>query len=222
MNAAIAAADIGSNRAPFLAFGAGALTSIGPCVAPRLVAVAAICTGQATPLQRGGAIASLVAGLCCAYVAIGICASLLRPLIHSSTAVYLACSAAFLFGGVRSVLAGSTDPLRRCGTSCCEEAPMAVRSYGMAFLQGCSFGLVVSPCCMPIIAVATGLSFGLGSWPAATAILAAFAFGHALPLIGFGLGLGGIRRWLVLCEGPLALVSGGLLIALSVYYVALA
>ena len=94
-------------------------------------------------------------------------------------------------------------------------------STGIAFFWGGVAGIVGSPCCGPLVALtALGWSTAGGN----PAIPAAFALGHAAPLVGVAIGSRRIEalmqpRWPVEAT---ATVSGGLAIALGAYYGVLA
>ncbi len=68
-----------------LAFAAGALTSIGPCVAPRYVTVTAIIARSG---RRAPAIALFVSGLLLGYALLGFGVGLAGALVSHTTTVY--------------------------------------------------------------------------------------------------------------------------------------
>ncbi len=102
-----------------LVLGAGVVTSVGPCAAPRYVAVAALAHAARAPWTIVAAFAS---GLVAAYVALGALASgvgtatsALGSLWSASSYVYGALATALLAGGVFTLLrASGTAAPDRC------------------------------------------------------------------------------------------------------------
>ena len=80
---AIARGD--ATRIP-LAVAAGAATSIGPCVAPRYIALAAL---LGRTWRRALTVAAFVAGLLTAYTALGFGTGLLAAVTGHASAVYV-------------------------------------------------------------------------------------------------------------------------------------
>jgi len=190
-----------------LVFVAGALTSVGPCMAPRYLALAAL-SGERRRLLG---VAVFVSGLLLAYSALGFGVGLLAGLAGNAAGVY-AVLAVLLVG------AGLVGLVR---TPCCEHdggAKPATR-LGALFSMGAASGLVVSPCCTPVVAMVGMLAFN-GDGLARGALLAAFALGHTAPL--FLVGAAGsvsartVQRWGA--SPAAAIVSGTLLLALGAYY----
>jgi cytochrome c biogenesis protein CcdA len=211
VSAAISATAARSLWAPALAFVAGVVTSIGPCVAPRFVAVAALTTAGGTGRWR--IVAALVAGLCVSYVAVGMAGGILARVSAISTYVYACASAACLAFGVRELLRSPSAP---CARHCA-----APSSSAPAFLLGASFALVTSPCCTPAIVVLGTLAATQASVAFGALTIAAYALGHALPLAAAGFGWQRGAAWLP-NQGSLQTVGGALMIALAGYYGVLA
>jgi cytochrome c biogenesis protein CcdA len=210
-----------------LVLGAGMVTSVGPCAAPRYVAVAALAQAARAPWT---VVAAFAAGLVAAYVAlgalasgVGTAASALGSLWSASSYVYGALAIALLAGGVFTLVrATGTTASDRCerGTRCDASA----MSFGGMFLLGASSVLVVSPCCTPVVAGIAGLTLATGRALDGVALLALFACGHAVP-VAFAGALGdrfaSLVRRLAASQAP-AIVSGALMIALAAYYGVLA
>jgi len=198
---------------PLTAACAGVASSIGPCVAPRYLALAALTGGQ-RPWRPAIA---FTLGIVLATIALGAGASVVLTLVaHVATIDAIVASALIVFG----IATLARDPHR------CDDAHAHShdgRSSG-AFVLGAASAFVVSPCCTPLIVAFAGLgTFARDPWLAA-ASLGAFALGHAAPLL-----LGGIAgaafaaplRALAATAAP-AVVSGSLTIALGAYYAVLA
>ncbi len=189
-----------------LAFAAGAVTSIGPCVAPRYVAVAALVGGTQ---RRGRSVALFVAGLLVGYTALGFGIGLVESLLAHAAAVYFALSAGLLAFGCAQLLAPPHAAQHR----------HPLRTSGV-FTLGASSALIVSPCCTPVVAAVAALGASGGRPMTSALFLLAFALGHALPLLGLGAtGSFVVTRFAGGAGGSIAAtVSGTLLIGLGVYY----
>jgi len=202
-----------------LVFAAGAVTSIGPCSAPRYVALAALVNASGRPAR---VVTAFVAGLIGAYVVLGVAAGALGALWSASRLVYAALAIALAAGGVVTLLRGghaSHAHANRAGGKGSMQA-----SLGGTFLLGASSAFVVSPCCTPIVAGIAGLTTASGHTGVGVALLATFACGHALPIVSAG-ALGtrvarGLRH--VAASHASAVVAGTLMLALAAYYGVLA
>ncbi len=205
---AIGRGDAG--RLPLVAF-AGAVTSLGPCVAPRYVAIAALLRER----RRTLTIAAFVSGMVTAYTAFGFGAGLLAQITGRASALYVILAVALAAGGIITLCRGSScdhahDPVR---------GNAAPNRLSAVFSLGAASALVVSPCCTPILAAVAGMSVDAN--PATRAeLLAAFALGHAAPLFAVGtLGTLCARAFRAWNASPApAVVSGALMIALGAYY----
>jgi cytochrome c biogenesis protein CcdA len=189
------------------AFGAGVITSVGPCAAPRAIAVAALAQRSSRPWLTAAIFALGTIG---GYVAIGFGSGLFASARHWSSAIDALLAVVLAAGGIATLLRDAPD-------RCTHRA--VPRGGGIAAL-GAASALVVSPCCAPILAAIAG-SAALAARPLDAAfVLAAFAAGHVLPL-GTLAALGmQTTRW-----GPLrhvghanAVISGSLMLALACYY----
>jgi cytochrome c-type biogenesis protein len=213
LDAGLRAVATRSPLASPLVFAAGLLTSLGPCAAPRYVAVAAL--ANATP-RPGWTVAAFIAGLVGAYVCLGSAAGALGAVRAWSTYIYAGLAVGLALGGAMTLLQrdphGHDHP--RDGTT----------NTGGAFLLGASSALVVSPCCTPVIAGIAGLTIVSGHASDGVILLASFGLGHAVPLIGVAFASGrtsaGLRR-LAASPAP-AVVAGTLMLGLAMYFGALA
>jgi thioredoxin:protein disulfide reductase len=205
---AIGRGDAG--RLPLVAL-AGAVTSLGPCVAPRYVAVAALLGER----RRAFTIAAFIAGMVTAYTVLGFGAGLLADIAGHASALYIALAVALAAGGIITL----------CRGSACDHSHDTIGNGGEphrlsgVFCLGAASALVVSPCCTPILAAVAGMSVDAN--PATRAeLLAAFALGHAAPLFAAGtLGTLCVRMLRAWNASPApAVVSGALMIALAAYY----
>jgi cytochrome c-type biogenesis protein len=191
------------------AFTAGLATSVGPCVAPRYLALSAI-AARATGPARWIRIGSFVAGLLTCYALLAATASLVVRLTATSRIVYLALALGFLAFGVNALI------VRR---SCTHGAHRQPSGTG-ALISGSVLGLVVSPCCSPVIAMLAAVGVSSGSFAASLTGALAFAAGHVAPLVTIGVGFSALDRFAPkhAFNGAGTTIGGGLALALAAYY----
>lgn len=216
------AAGSGSPLAIGLVFLAGTITSVGPCVAPRYVAIAAIVNGYRRPIVPT---AAFIAGLVCAFVALGFGAGLLGSTAASSTIIYGSLALGLLCGGLVTLVRAAAPQTRaECCTADRHHAPASSprdsRTLGGVFLLGAASAFVVSPCCTPVVATIVATSAAIGKPGFGMILLVSFALGHALPLFFAG-SIGSIVQRLMRGRVPAqasAIVAGTLMLALAAYY----
>jgi cytochrome c biogenesis protein CcdA len=200
-----------ATRLPIVAL-AGLLTSLGPCVAPRYVAVAAL-LGET---RRTLTIATFVTGMLCAYAALGFGAGVLGGLADHAAVLYLILAMTLSIGGLATLLRNPHCDHPHIG----ERTATRPRRLSGVFCLGAASALVVSPCCTPIVAAVLGMTALDGNPVSRVALLGAFALGHAAPLFVAG-SLGSFlartsRTWNA-TPAP-AVISGTLMLALGAYY----
>jgi len=212
-----------------LVFAAGAATSVGPCLAPRYVAVAALAQGARRPWLAAAAFA---AGLIAAYAALVLAAGSLGALVRRSPLVYAMLAAALVAAGIAAIVRGDrahvhgdADASEGRPERCAASPPRRTAGgIGGALLLGASSALVVSPCCTPVVAAIAGFTVS-GTRPAdGVALVAAFACGHALPLAAVASLGNGVAATFARFRvgGAGATVAGTLMIAVGAYYAVLA
>jgi cytochrome c-type biogenesis protein len=208
VDAALRAAAYDSAYAYPLVFLAGVVTSIGPCVAPRYVALTALSHASAKPRSTA---AGFVGGLLCGYVVLGIGADLLGVVIANSRLVYALLAVGLAVGGAVTLL--------RDGRSSACEGHAPVAGTGPSFIAGACSAWVVSPCCTPIVTILAARAAAGHAWQSGTLLLT-FALGHATLLVAgssmtdrlsafFG-------RTARIVASPI--VAGTLMLALAGYY----
>lgn len=208
----VTAASGGSAWTPLFAFAAGAMTAVGPCAAPRFVAIVGLTSGRTrtAALRRLGAFA---VGTCAGYAAIASTLSLLRVLGAWSAIAYAVLAACF---GAAAI----AHAFKETPHSCRRDVPA---SGSAAFLTGASLTLVASPCCAPVLVLLASVASFTLSVPMLIGSAAAFALGHVAPLLIVGSSASGIARrfqapgW----SGALATVNTGLFLGLCAYYTVL-
>lgn len=196
------------------AFGAGVVSSFGPCVAPRFLVITSVMAGQAG-VRRWLHAGIFIFGLCSSYVLLSSAVGTIGRSSAYSTLVYALLGASMTVAGVATVVR-----TRRCAPRC---VPAVQASHGATFMVATVLAAVGSPCCGPLAAAVAGA--GLGGAPTAWsyAVPAAFALGHAMPLSVAALGWTGIEtlleRW---PKAATQTVFGALSMALGSYYALLA
>jgi cytochrome c-type biogenesis protein len=191
------------------AFTAGLSTSVGPCVAPRYLALTAI-VARTRGRERWVRIGYFVAGLLACYALLATTASLISGVTALSRIVYVLLALGFLGFGLHALTVHSA----------CSHGIPAQPSSGATLLGGSALGLVLSPCCTPVVAMMASMSISSGSYAMALTGALAFAAGHVAPLVTIGLGLGVAERFAPIraLSDAATTVSGGLSIALAAYY----
>lgn len=195
-----------------LMFAAGAVTSIGPCVGPRFIAVAGLASGKSrkNALMLVGA---FVAGLALAYAAFGAVSSLLGRATQLSTCTYILVAVGLAAGGCVTLWREER---------CCHALGHtgAGAGPGGAFLLGASFALVLSPCCTPVVIGILTYTSAIGNAVYGSALLLCYALGHALPIVAVAFGMRGVTGVLErhTMRQAASVVSGTLMLALAAFY----
>ena len=202
-----------------LLFAAGAASGVGPCLAPRYVAVAALAGGARRPIL---AAAPFAAGVVVAYVTLGTALGAIAMLTASSTITYAVLAVTLSAAGIAVLVRAPHHCARRRETA----------GAGGAFLLGVGSSLVVSPCCTPVIGAVAGLTLLGGRAFEGTLLLAGFAAGHVTPVFVAAFAARWTRAIAARCATPWAarfaaarassVIGGTLLVALGIFYGALA
>ena len=208
-----------------LAFGAGVLTSLTPCVYPMIPITAAIIGGGSVDAAREGSwrgarVAALtltyVVGLATVYAGLGLLAGMTgsmfgavssNPWLYFAMANVLIVAALAMLDAIPVRLpAGLMQRAAGAGTA---------GRFSGAFLMGAMSGLVAAPCSAPVMAavltwVTTTQSAGLGF-----AYLFSFSLGMCALLVAVGLFSGALARlpragaWMVWIKRAFALLMLG-------------
>jgi cytochrome c-type biogenesis protein len=206
-----------------LVFVAGVVTSVGPCVAPRYLAVAAIVGRDRHPLVPTLA---YVGGLIGALTAVGFAGGLLGRLGSASRTIDVILAAALIAGGAHALVRAQPPPGHEDHGVCegAGEPAKSPRSIGAVFLLGAASALVISPCCTPVVATIAATTTATGEPLFGALLLALFGAGHSLPLlITSQAGATLTRRLPLRSYGQAsAIVSAVLMLALGGYYAVIA
>jgi cytochrome c-type biogenesis protein len=209
-----------SALAPVLVFSAGVLSSFGPCVAPRFIAVIS-CAGSATR-RMPVIVGAFMGGLISAYAAFGFASSLVGRLVDIASWTYGAVALALLAGGILTLLQAKPQSSCHAEHGGHVDATRTL-SLGGIFLLGASFAFVIAPCCTPLLTTIIAYTTDVGDPLYGAAMLSVFALGHGLPVALLGLGAGtlvGRLRRAALHQAT-AVASGSLMIVLGAFYLCL-
>jgi cytochrome c biogenesis protein CcdA len=168
-----------------LAFVAGLLTALSPCVLPLLPLV----MGSAAHNRYGPA--ALAAGFVTAFTMIGVLLASLGTALGLSDTVVRSISAALLVAaGVLMISHPLQDRVGRwlspLASASTRLAPRTDQGIGSQFLVGALLGGVWSPCVGPTLGAALGLATRSETLAQAAAIMAAFGLGSATLLLAAG------------------------------------
>ena len=210
------AAAFASGATPAAAFLAGLATSFGPCIAPRFVAICGLTDGgdARTRISRTG---SFISGLIFSYAVLAFQARMLAQLANFSCAVDIAVAIAFASFGFVTII-------RAEQAHCSHSTRVRSVSVGGAFLLGASFAFILSPCCTPILSGLAMLTSATGNFVTTIEVVAAFAAGHAAPLLLAATSAQRIRRAFALpgIRTAVNTIAGGLMLAMGAYFAVLA
>ena len=199
-----------------LAFAAGALSTLSPCVVPLLPILVASAVAQ----HRLG-LWALAAGLALSFTGVGLFVASVGVSIGIDSTVLRRLGAALLvaFGAVlavprlQEVFAAATQRLARGGNALLARASGRGRSG--QFLVGLLLGIVWTPCVGPTLGAASTLAASGQHLGAVAALMLVFGIGAATPLLLLGtlsqrLAVASRRSWL----GAAAMARRGLGVAL--------
>ncbi len=197
---------------PAVTFCAGLLGSSGPCVAPRALATISL-AAEPGGRERALRIAALCAGIVGWYVIFGTAGAWAVRVSGNAPAIDAALGAMLCALGVRTLV--QSERVRCLGDR---------TSLGGAFLFGGLLGVVGAPCCTPVV-LAIAAAAGASNDPTYGAVaVGAFALGHVFPLALVGRVAQPAARYLAgrNLQSALAVVSGALMVALGLLFVAIA
>jgi cytochrome c biogenesis protein CcdA len=196
-----------------IAFGAGIVTAVSPCVFPVLPILFA--GGASGGRRRPYAI---IAGLVASFATFTLVATWVLEQLHLPQDFLRDLSIALLF-----VLAATlifprfAVLLERPFASLSRRAPSS--DLGGGFLLGASLGLVFVPCGGPVIAAISANAARLQLGPKTVAVTLAYALGAAIPMLAVAaLGQGATRR--LRANAPHLRVAFGVLMAVAALAIA--
>ncbi|MBV8639364.1 MAG: hypothetical protein JO322_14890 [Candidatus Eremiobacteraeota bacterium] len=191
---------------------AGAATSVGPCVAPRYIAVTTISNGTAQ--GRFARLAAFVSGTVTTSAAIASIGSLLMHLARASSVIYWLLSAAL-------VLSGSLA-LWRGGEHSCATYQHSINGCGAAFFLGAGTSMMISPCCTPVLVALGALSAPSFGASGVAGLVSAYTLGHLAPAVLLYLVASAANDLISRYRDAVATVGASVTLALGLYYAVLA
>jgi cytochrome c-type biogenesis protein len=183
------------HTSPLLAFGAaflgGLLTASNPCVLVSIPLILAYVGGseEATSLRRSLLYAlSMVAGLAATFTVLGLAAALLGRLFGVQGRFW-----PYLIGGV--CLAMGLHMLGWLPLRAGFSLPFRPQSKGAlgAFFLGILFGVISTPCAVPILAVLLTFIAAKGSVVYGGGLLLTYALGHCMLVLLGGVSMGAMK-----------------------------
>jgi cytochrome c biogenesis protein CcdA len=202
-----------------LAFSAGLLTALSPCVLPLLPLV----VGGAAGSRYGPA--AIAAGFVSAFTAIGVLLATVGAAVGVSDTIVRGVSASLLVAAGASLTVGRWLPdaagrwLSPLASVSARLAPRGERGIGAQFIVGALLGGIWSPCVGPTLGAALALASRGETLARAAAIMAAFGLGSATLLLSAGYAsqaVAGHRLRLLQAGATGRLVFGALLVAVGV------
>jgi cytochrome c biogenesis protein CcdA len=173
----------------FLAYLAGALTTLNPCVLPMIPFV------LATALREGrwGPLA-LIAGMSLTFTVLGTLVASIGLAIGLSTevirvagaSIMIALGAAMLLPATQRVFATGFAPMADQASGFLDR--LVLGGLGGQFVTGMLLGLVWSPCAGPSLFAAIGLASQTGTIPQAAAAMFSFSLGAGTILLALAYG----------------------------------
>lgn len=199
----------------------GAATGLNPCVFPTIPVVIGYISGQKEqPRWKGLTLAlTFVLGLAITYVIIGATASFVGSVLGLSKAgwTYLVAAVCILVGlSMSGLITLNFDTFIPAQSKWSK-----LSGYGGALVLGMLFGLVASPCAMPILTLILALIAQKGQVAYGSLLMFTYAVGHGLPLIIIGTVAGALTslerftKYSVLIQR----IGGWLLILVGAYFI---
>lgn len=192
------------------AFVAGVASSVGPCIAPRYLMLAA----QLAVDEERARVPAFIAGCLGGYLAYASAGALLAIFRMGTHVIYALLGVGLIASGVRTLLAAHH-------AACASKARRPL-SLGAASLAGLTSSLMFSPCCTPI-AMMFGFLASQSAGASGAGLLLAFGLGHTLPiaLIAFAPSFPCIRN-VPVSRDVRATIGGSLLVSVGGLYAILA
>ena len=204
-----------------LVFLGGAATGMNPCVYPTIPVIIGFISGQKSQTKaRGLALAlTFVLGLAITYVILGITVGFIGEVLGLSRAAWMYIVAAIcILVGLN--MAGLL-PISFATWAPAQSKWSEMSGFAGALVLGMLFGLVASPCAMPILTLILALIASKGEVAYGSLLMFTYAVGHGLPLIIIG-SVAGALTSLERFTGYSVIiqrVGGWLLIVVGAYFI---
>lgn len=204
-----------------LVFLGGAATGMNPCVYPTIPVIIGYISGQKDQTRlRGLALAlTFVLGLAITYVILGATVGFLGSVLGLSRSAWMYIVAAVCI--VVGLNMAGLLPLSFATVAPGQSRWSQMSGFAGALLLGMMFGLVASPCAMPILTLILAMIASKGQVAYGSLLMFLYAVGHGLPLIIIG-SIAGALTSLERFTGYSVLIQragGWLLIAVGAYFI---
>lgn len=169
-----------------LVFVGGAATGMNPCVYPTIPVIIGFISGQRNQTRLRGLLLALsfVLGLSITYVILGASVGFLGSVLGLSRSAWMYIVAAVCIA-VGLNMAGLL-PLSFATIAPGQSRWSKLSGFAGAILLGMMFGLVASPCAMPILTLIMALIASKGQVAYGSLLMFFYAVGHGLPLVIIG------------------------------------
>ncbi len=204
-----------------LVFVGGTATGMNPCVYPTIPVIIGFISGQKTQTKaRGLALAlAFVLGLAITYVILGATVGFLGSILGLSRNAWM-----YIVAGVCIVVGlnmAGLLPLNFSTFAPGQSRWSEMSGFVGAVLLGMMFGLVASPCAMPILTLILAMIASKGQVAYGSVLMFVYALGHGLPLVIIGTVAGALTSLERFTKYSVTIqrVGGWLLIAVGAYFI---
>lgn len=204
-----------------LVFLGGAATGMNPCVYPTIPVIIGFISGQQTHTKaRGLALAlTFVLGLAITYVVLGVTVGFIGDVLGLSRTGWMYIVAAICI--VVGLNMAGLLPINFSTWAPAQSKWSEMSGFAGALVLGMLFGLVASPCAMPILTLILALIASKGEVAYGSVLMFAYAVGHGLPLIIIGTVAGALTSLERFTGYSVVIqrVGGWLLIVVGAYFI---
>ncbi|MBN2445145.1 MAG: sulfite exporter TauE/SafE family protein [Phycisphaerae bacterium] len=204
-----------------LVFLGGAATGLNPCVYPTIPVIIGYISGQKEQSKLKGLALALtfVLGLSITYVILGATASFVGSKLGLTSAGWMYIVAAVCI--VVGLNMAGLLPISFATWAPAQSRWSRLSGFAGALVLGMLFGLVASPCAMPILTLIMALIAAKGQIAYGSLLMFVYAVGHGLPLVIIGTVTGALTSLERFTHYSVVIqrIGGWLLIVVGVYFV---
>jgi cytochrome c-type biogenesis protein len=201
-----------------LAFVAGLLSFVTPCVLPLVPGYLSAVSGAQIGMGGRRVVAAsipFIAGFTLVFVALGALAGAAGGLFHNERLLSMVAGVIIVIFGFAFM---GLLPFPWLDRMAAPELVEGARRRGSRALLGGAFGVCAAPCIGPVLASILALASDASTAAQGSLLLLVYSFGLAVPFVLVGIGFDramGASRWLRDRYDILRVVSGSLLVALG-------